>query len=60
MDPDISEMSYPSQILNPSQEPINETISQDELMDSMDSDKPNLTDVPKEVLFQDYLLSHWI
>ena len=29
-------------------------------MDGTESDIPNLIDIPKEVLFQDYLLPPWI
>ena len=52
MAPDKSETSYPS--------PINEPIAQEESMDTTGSDKPDLTNIPKEVLFQDCLLPPWI
>ena len=48
--------SYPSQIPTWLQEQINEPITQEELIDSTDSDIPNLIYIPKEVLFQNYLL----
>ena len=52
----ISETSYPSQIPTPLQEPISKLVTQEEPMDSTDSDIPNLIDITKEVLFHDYLL----
>ena len=56
MTPDKSETSYPCQMLTPSQESINNSITKAESMDNMDSDILNLIDVLEEVLFQDYLL----
>ena len=46
----------PSHIPTPLQEPIDEPINQEEPMESMDSDIPDLINVPKEVLFQEYIL----
>ena len=60
MAPDKSETSYPSHIPTPSQESINDSITNAESMDSMDSDMLNLIDVPEEVLFQNYLLPSWM
>ena len=57
--PDKSETSYHSQIYTQSQKPINDPITQEEPMDSKDSDVSNLIDVPEEILFQDYLLAPW-
>ena len=53
MAPGKSETSYFSQIPTPLQEPITKSITQEEPMDSTDSDVPYLTNVPKEVLLQD-------
>ena len=58
MAPDKSETSHSSQIPTQSQDLINEPV--EEPMDSTDSDIPNLIDIPKEVLFHDYLLPPWI
>ena len=60
MAPDKPETSYPSQISMALQEPINEPVTWAELMDSMDSDIPNLIDVPEEVIFQDNILQPWM
>ena len=55
-----SETSYPSQISTPSQEPINKSITQEEPMDSTESDIPDLIDILEDALFQHYLLLPWI
>ena len=45
---------------HPTQEPIYESIIQDEPMDSMESGISNLINIPKEVFFQNYLYPSWI
>ena len=47
--------SYPPQMPTQSQEPVYRYASLKELMDSIFINMPNLTDAPKEVLFQNYL-----
>ena len=60
MAPRKPETSYPSQIPIKPQEPIYESATLEEPMDSMISDIPNLTDIPKEVFFQNYLYILWM
>ena len=55
-----SEISYPSQIPMPLQEPIYESITLAEPMNSTDSDIPNFINIPKEVFFQNYLYPPWM
>ena len=57
---DKSVTSYPSQISTQSQGSINDSVTKAEPINSMDSDMPNLINVPKEVLFQDYLFPPWL
>ena len=54
------ETSYPSQIPTQLQEPVYKSATLEGPMDSMISDMPNLIDVPKEVLFQNYLDTPWV
>ena len=49
------ETSYPSQIPTKPQEPVYQSTSLEEPMDSMISDMPDLINIPKEVLLQNYL-----
>ena len=55
MSPRTSETTYPSQIPTQPQEPIHESATIEEPMDSMIRDMPSLIDVPREVLSQNYL-----
>ena len=52
--------SYLSQIPTPSQESVNDSVTQAEPMHSTDSDMLDFINIPEEVLFQDYLFPPWM
>ena len=54
------ETSYLSQILTHLQESVNESATLEESMGNMFSDMPDLIDIPKDVLFQNYLYTPWM
>ena len=54
------EDSYPSQVPTQLQEHVYESVTLKEPMGSMFSDMPNLINVPKEMLFQNYLYTPWM
>ena len=54
------ETSHPSQIPSQLQEPVYESATLEEPMDSMISDMPDFINVPKQVLFWNYLCTPWM
>ena len=55
-----NQTNYPSQITTPLQETIYALAMLEEPMDNMINDMPDLIDIPKEVLFQNYLYPPWM
>ena len=60
MAPRKPEISYPSQIHIQLQEPVYESATLEEPLESIIRDMPNLINIPKDMLFQNYLYAPWM